>query len=176
MAICRPYQNLDCCGPELKWRRQLQGQADGRLPTGLANKGVLCASSNQRGTPSKSAQENMRVYVPRKRTCKASVCLKAQPPRLGLSTQLRRSPSGRLPGLLFQAHSELRTHSALRLWPAARHLSHTQNPVLNGSTQNLLKDLRRRPQLFMVGSIPYSPSSTRVLIVAHFVCKVHLKE
>ena len=29
------------------------------------------------------------------------------------------------------------------------------------------KELRRRPQLFMVGVVPYLPSSTQVLIVAH---------
>ena len=29
------------------------------------------------------------------------------------------------------------------------------------------KELRRRPLLFMVGIVPYLPSSTRVLIVAH---------
>ena len=37
------------------------------------------------------------------------------------------------------------------------------------------KELRRRPQLFMVGIVPSQPSSTRVLIVAHMTFAV-LKE
>ena len=35
------------------------------------------------------------------------------------------------------------------------------------------KELRRRPQLFLAGVVPYQPSSTRVLIVAQVPSQVH---
>ena len=48
-------------------------------------------------------------------------------------------------------------------------LSHNQNPVSTWSNQSHVKKKekeRGRPQLFMVGIVPYQPEFTRVLIVA----------
>ena len=44
--------------------------------------------------------------------------------------------------------------------------SRNQNWYKNGRPRTMLQELRRQPQLFMAGIIPYSPSSTLVLIVA----------
>ena len=48
----------------------------------------------------------------------------------------------------------------------------SSKPGINMVNPEPCKELRRRPQLFMVGSIPYSRSSSRVLIVAHVTTSV----
>ena len=53
-----------------------------------------------------------------------------------------------------------------------KYMSHLKQPGIKMVYPELCKELRRRPQPFMVGIVPDKPSSTRVLIVAQMIFSI----